>query len=506
MRPQRWRPTAVLKLVLVLLGVAVVPHVVNVVERWSWDGEPFSRVRHRVERYLRDTGLPSISVAAAKDGRIVWEESFGWADVERRTAATPRTMYALASTSKAFTATGIMALVERGLLDLDRPVSDYVPDVQLRPYEGDLSDVTLRRIFTHTSGLPQFWCHYYEDELATRPSASDLMDRYGILVSPPGERFIYSNVGIGLARLVIENVSGTSYAEFMQAEVLDPLGLAHTAILTAPYEDAGIAQKYMRGEKLPFGDMGFRAAGSFWASAGDLVRFGMFHLGGRFPDQKAILSERTRAMMFEAVDPRLPDHNRHLPWIEYGHRGYRIMEFGGHVVGGKVSFRLVPSEDVAVVVMSNGDEADTQKISSWVLNHLLPGFRWTGIPGQVWARLGRLGIHAARGTGDLAGPWVGAIRTEEGDIPMRLVIDERGEARLGVGDGNEVTGSGHVSEDTVFATFPASIPTAETARDEHQVILDLRLRGGTLGGPVYAESTRRPVFWLPFYARLTRAE
>jgi CubicO group peptidase (beta-lactamase class C family) len=494
--------------VLNLVGILALPHLFMGFHRCSWGagGGPFGHLRNRIEGYRVEAGVPSISVAAAKGGRIVWEESFGWADVEKGVEATPHTMYALASTSKTLTATGIMALVERGLVDLDRPVSDYLGDVGLRAYEGDLSGVTLRRIFTHTSGLPRFWRHYYEDELATRPSPRELVRRYGGLVAPPGERFIYSNVGIALAGLVIEEVSGQSYAEFMQSEVFAPLDLGRTAILTAPYDDPGIAQKYEGGKRLPFSDMGIRAAGSAWSSAHDLVRFGMFHLRDHLSEQEAILGDATIEEMYEAVDPRLPDHDFHLPWIEQPQLGFEVFHFGGHVHGGRVSFRLVPSEDIAVVVMSNGEEADTPMVADWVLRRLLPAFSWAGLAREVGARLGRLA--AGRGGDEIRpGRWSGEIRTAEVEVPARLELEgERawlqveGDSR---GGGQRVESEARVSGGNLFAHFAAHVPTADTSRARHRTYLELSLRGDRLSGPVYAESEGF-VFCLPFYARLER--
>ena len=493
-----------------LVVFLVAPYTLTALKRCNWGagGGPFGHLRQRIERYRAEARLPSITVAAAKGGRIVWEESFGWADVENRVAATPDTMYALASTSKALTATGVMVLVERDLVDLDRPVSDYVGDVGLRADEGDLSDVTLRRIFAHTSGLPRFWCHYYEDELATRPSPRELVARYGSLVAPPGERFIYSNVGIALARLVIEEVTGQGYTEFMESEVFGPLDMDRTAVITAPYDDSAVAQKYEGEQRLPFSDMGMRAAGSAWASAHDLVRFGMFHLQEHLPEQEAILSEGTIEEMYESVDPRLPDHDRHLPWIEAPRLGFEAFHFGGHVHGGKVSFRLVPSEDIVVVVMSNGEEADTPKVADWVLDRLLPPFSWVDLVQEVGAKLGR--SMAGGPTGGLPpGDWRGEIRTDEDDIPIHLGLDGdrawlrvEGDSR---GGGRRVESGAHVSGGDLFAHFAAHIPTTDTSRARHRTYLELSLRGDRLSGPVYAESEGTFVFCLPFYVRLERA-
>ena len=387
---------------------------------------------------------------------------------------------------------------------------DYLGDMGLRALEGSLSDVTVRRIFTHTSGLPRYWSHHFESELENRPDVRELVRRYGVLTSPPGGRYIYSNIGIGLARLIIEEISGQNYEDFMQSEVLGPLGLTHTAILTSPYPDEGISQLYSHGRRVPLYGMGFPSAGSVWASAHDLVSFGMFHLRDHLPHQEPVLSDKTIDLTYRSVDSRLPKHNFHLPWIEHEHRGYRVMEFGGHTMGGKVSFRLVPSEDIAVVVVSNGQEADTQRISNWMLNRLLPGFNRVGILRRFPSRICDSGWRAFGGTGDFEGQWAG--QTYEGSVPVRLTIDG-GEAQLTCAPVQGMIGGSEqpvpartlrISGNSLHALFPVGIPTAGTLCADRHAIFDLRLDGDRLTGPAYAEESRQYLFYHPSCVRLKR--
>ena len=108
----------------------------------------------RKELVKTKTPMPSIAVAVARDGQIIWEEGFGWADRERRLHATEHTMYALASISKPITATGLMVLVQAGKIDLDRPINDYLGSAKVRARVGDAAQATVRRVANHTSGLP----------------------------------------------------------------------------------------------------------------------------------------------------------------------------------------------------------------------------------------------------------------------------------------------------------------------------------------------------------------
>ncbi|HTK54822.1 MAG TPA: serine hydrolase domain-containing protein, partial [Gemmatimonadaceae bacterium] len=96
-------------------------------------------LRAHIRRVMDSTKTPSIAVAVAKGGRIIWEEGFGFADVEHRTPATPTTLYSMASISKPITATGLMKLVEQGKIDLDRPANDYLGAAKITGLAGPAS-------------------------------------------------------------------------------------------------------------------------------------------------------------------------------------------------------------------------------------------------------------------------------------------------------------------------------------------------------------------------------
>lgn len=106
-------------------------------------------------------------------------------------------MYHLGSLGKVYTATAIVILKERGLLDLDAPINDYLGESKIEAHEGNAEDATIRRMLNHTSGLPYFWTHLYESELDLRPSLDEVIAHYGKIVSPPGERQIYSSLVLG---------------------------------------------------------------------------------------------------------------------------------------------------------------------------------------------------------------------------------------------------------------------------------------------------------------------
>ncbi len=144
-------------------------------------------VRDLIRRELVERSIPSLAVAVTRDGQWLWQEGFGWADRERRLAATEHTMYSLASITKPMTATALMVLVERGAIDLDRPVNAYLSDAPLRS-RVDGREATVRQVANHTAGLPLHYQFFYADRPEVPPPFEETIRRYGNLVTAPGER------------------------------------------------------------------------------------------------------------------------------------------------------------------------------------------------------------------------------------------------------------------------------------------------------------------------------
>ena len=118
--------------------------------------EQFEPVRQRIAKALADTNVPSIAVAVARDGKIIWEQGFGWADRENRVPASEHTLYSLASISKPITATGLMVLKERGKIDLDKPVNDYLGEAKLTNSSAALP-ARIWRTSRQTASMTRAW-------------------------------------------------------------------------------------------------------------------------------------------------------------------------------------------------------------------------------------------------------------------------------------------------------------------------------------------------------------
>lgn len=170
---------------------------------------------------------PGASVLIAHEGRILHEAGYSLADVEHRIPNTPRTRYRLASVSKQFTSLAVMQLVEAGRIDLDVPLSTYLPDY---PHSGQ---ITTRQLMTHQSGIPSylsdsdFWA-----EAALGRDMAGLLDvfQHKDLAFEPGSRYSYSNSAYVVLAHLLETVSGVSFEEYLQANIFDPVRMDDTGV------------------------------------------------------------------------------------------------------------------------------------------------------------------------------------------------------------------------------------------------------------------------------------
>ena len=334
--------------------------------------DQFDPVRERITKALVETNVPSIAVAVARDGKIIWEQGFGWADRENRLPASEHTLYSMASISKPITATGLMVLVNRKKLELDKPANDYLGDAKLRARVGDAAEATLRRVANHTSGLPLHYQFFYADEEFRAPPRDETIRRYGNLVTVPGERFQYSNLGYGVLDYIIERASGKKYADYMREEVFLPLGLTHTSIDIGPGLEPHQAIRYTpEGTRIPFYDFDHPGASAAYASAHDLVRFAMFHLKEHLADQKPILPDETIDEM-QKFSPNPNEGGGYgVGWGIGEIRGHRVVRHTGGMPGVSTVCTLVPEQRLAVVALCNTGAPLPHDLSEMIFKILL---------------------------------------------------------------------------------------------------------------------------------------
>lgn len=444
----------------------------------------FDEVREYVRSQLTATSTPSITVAVAKDGKIIWEQGFGWANRERRIAATEHTVYSLASISKPITTTGLMVLAQSGQLDLDRPANDYLGNAKLRARVGNASDATVRLVANNTSGLPRHLEFFFADEPFHPPSMDETILRYGYLFTAPGERYQYSNLGFGVLDYIIERVSGVSYERFMRQNVFVPLGMTRTSVGLAPELEEYAATRYDEdGLPVPFYDFNHRGAGAVFASAHDLVRFGLFHLKAHLPDQKAILSDATIDEMqrptASAGKLDYGDTGYGIGFMTSVNGGHKVVSHDGGMAGVRTQMLLIPDRKVAIVVLSNSSSLATPAVADRIAEKLLPGWRKSVEEQPVKSPFVT--------PSELSGVWKGMLSTYMKDIPVELRFLPNGDVHAKLGDQLTALVNDAQFKDGLFTgELMARIGTPDTERGEYTISLTLKLRGDVLNGAAHA--------------------
>lgn len=445
----------------------------------------FDTVRAAIREQITEKSVPSVAVAVMQDGKIVWEEGFGWADREKRIPADEHTMYSLASISKPITATGLMTLVQAGKIDLDKPANDYLGAGKLTARVGDARDATVRRVAAHTAGLPLHFQFFYADEPVARPPMDYTIQRYGNLFTAPGEHYQYSNLGFGVIDEIISRVSGVGYADFMRREVFVPLGLTHTSVDIGPGLERFAAMRYGKnGEPVPFYEFDHPGASAVFSSAHDLVRFAGFHLKNHLSGQKAILSDAAIEEMHRPVDPQAVRDEGSGYGVGFNVRtkdGYRVVSHSGGMAGVATMMQLFPDRNTAIVVLTNSSSPAPRIIADKIAAIMLPGWK----PSPVNAEEPKAPAFAP--SAGLVGNWKGTLSTPEKTMPVELTFQPDGLIRAKFGEQLPTLVSQARFEKGYFdGDLNARVPNSETLRYSYSVHLSLKLRGTTLNGAATA--------------------
>lgn len=338
----------------------------------------FTRIQRYVQDQMAAESVPSVAIAVGRNGNILWEEGFGWADQENSIKATAHTPYSLASVTKSLTGTALMVLEERGKLNLDHPVNDYLGVAKVHSPMWNPAQATVRKIANHTGGLTTYARACPLNDVDCRVSTDAAIERYGVLFWPPGDHFDYSNLGYGILGEVITRVSGKGYGDFLHDEIFQPLGMTDCALemneelrqrAAAQYDGTTHARSAQYNSDTP-------GASSVRCSVHDLVRFGMFALNEQVSGQKAILSKGSRDVMLNStVDTG--DGKRYGMgwWTSADFYGYRVVYGAGGSADSTAYFYTVPSDGIVVAVMSNTGTLLPSKVVEEILSQLLPRFR-----------------------------------------------------------------------------------------------------------------------------------
>ncbi|HZU83271.1 MAG TPA: serine hydrolase domain-containing protein, partial [Polyangiaceae bacterium] len=317
------------------------------------------------------SGFPGGSLAIVQGDKTVLVSTTGVSDLESQAKVTEDTVYCIGSMTKPFTATAILQLRDAGKLELDQPVTRYLPRFRVAE-PGAAEHITIRELLTHTSGLPtNSHSVVWEDEASIRGSIERAVrGLHSVHLShPPGTQFEYANMNYVVLGRVIEAVSGESWSAYVTRHIFAPLGMTHSATSQSTVDPKALARAYWP----QFGRLaiGLLQVGDFMApasniltSAPDLARFAAAHLGTGEP----IL---TPASFAEAHlgEAEMPTGARYaLGWVNERFRGVTVFHHGG-AAGHSTAVYLVPERQLAIVVLLGAySHVENERIAQGVLS------------------------------------------------------------------------------------------------------------------------------------------
>ncbi len=272
-------------------------------------------------------------VVVVKDGQVLTQRGFGFSDMATRAPVDPaRTLFRTGSTSKLYTWTAVMQLVEQGKLNLDTDVNTYL-DFKIPPAFG--KPITLRNLMTHTAGFEERVKHLFVPNASDmRPIGDYLKSWVPPRIFPPGTVPAYSNYGATLAGYIVERTSGEKFDDYIKAHIFQPLGMAHATFdqpLPASLQaDLSKSYKDASGPAQPFELIPAAPAGSLSITGADMARFMLAHLNnGQLGDVQILKKETAELMHAQAFAATPPVPGMALGFYHEDRNGHVIVGHAG---------------------------------------------------------------------------------------------------------------------------------------------------------------------------------
>jgi CubicO group peptidase (beta-lactamase class C family) len=338
----------------------------------------FARLDTRIQEEMARLGVPGVAVGVLAEGQE-HVAGFGVTSSENPLPVDGDTLFQIGSTTKTFTATVAMRLVEQGKLDLDAPLRTYLPELRLAD-ETAAAGVTLRHCFTHTGG----WLgDYFDDTGMGGDALAKIVERMVNLpqLTPLGAIWAYNNSGFYLAGRTLEVVAGKPYEAVARELVLAPLGLERSfyfpwEVMTYRFAAGhSVRRDPPRVEHVWHLPRAANAAGGIASSARDQLRYARFQMGdGTAPDGTRLLSpESMRLMQTPQVEAGNGTDHMGIAWMLAHVGDVRIVRHGGGTNGQISAFLMVPARQFALTVLTNADRGGELNtvVTKWALREFL---------------------------------------------------------------------------------------------------------------------------------------
>ncbi|NLY72045.1 MAG: beta-lactamase family protein, partial [Clostridiales bacterium] len=313
----------------------------------------------RIPVLMKQYRIPGCSIALVKDREVVWTEAYGYADVASGRELTVNTPMSVQSITKSITAWGVMRLVEKGLIDLDAPVSQYLKSWKFPQSDYPTENITTRQLLSHTAGMPlgDFTNVYSPDE--TMPSNREVMTGEAVLAREAGTKFSYSNTGYNLLEILIEDVTEQSFSEYIGTEIFLPLGMESATFdidtTATPYPPTGYN---LGGRPVPVYLYPSKASGGLFATAHDIASFAAMGM-----KENSVLSGESIKLLYAPQCHKIGIYGLIFEAYGFGHyieklpNGALSVSHGGQGNGIMTHFQAVPETGDAIIILTNSQRS-----------------------------------------------------------------------------------------------------------------------------------------------------
>jgi CubicO group peptidase (beta-lactamase class C family) len=312
---------------------------------------------------LQSNDIAGAVVVIVKDGQVLTQRGFGYADMGARKPVDPATtMFRAGSISKLFTWTAVMQLVEQGKLDLDADVNRYL-DFKIPPFQG--KPITMRNLMTHTPGFEEAFKGGIRFSGQVPPLNEVLKKMLPERVYAPGTTPAYSNYGAGLASYIVERVSGTPFEEYVERNIFAPLNMTHSSfrqplpVQLAPFMSQGYPKASV--EAKPYELISIPGAGSVAVSAADMAKFMIAHLN----QGVGLMKPETALLMHDPTHVTVPGTDRMaLGFYELKVNGLSAVAHGGDLNYFHSDMWIFPAKNTGLFMSMNsaGENSKTEAI------------------------------------------------------------------------------------------------------------------------------------------------
>jgi len=345
-----------------------------------------------IQGQMRENNIPNLTVSVVSGEEIIFKKGYGYADIDAQTPVDPgKTLFRIGSSSKIFTWTAIMQLFERGYLDLDTDINEYldfiIPDgVKFGGRTSGNEPITIKHLMTHTPGFEAYSTNmFFLSQEKLEPLDEFVRERMPARVFPPGKISAYSNYGSSLAGYIVERVSGIPFARYIEENIYEPLDMGSSSFRQPlPHQlspNMTNAYRFIDGE-FKKGKFEFMSepAGSMSTTASDMGRFMLALLqGGQIGGQR-VLGQETVDKMFS----QLLTHHPLLDGMAYGFieetfNGRRVLFHPGGTMLFDTGFYLLPEEGVGFFIShSGGNPLVNDEVFYAFMNNFFPGEETAG--------------------------------------------------------------------------------------------------------------------------------